>query len=173
MNGSVLDIRTEFLRRIAEVRNRKRLAELSRGAALTLLAAPGVALVLLLLEGQFRFGPGIRTGLVGTGALLVLVLLAVSFGVPLLKRMRLMAPENDEEIAGRIGGEFPDIRDRLLNALQLCSRRPDGENLYLEWAGWSMIALPEEFIIVDDEVLEVFVSSEEDMKNSFSVEWIE
>ena len=130
MNGSVLDIRTEFLRRIAEVRNRKRLAELSRGAALTLLAAPGVALVLLLLEGQFRFGPGIRTGLVGTGALLVLVLLAVSFGVPLLKRMRLMAPENDEEIAGRIGGEFPDIRDRLLNALQLCSRRPDGENLY-------------------------------------------
>jgi hypothetical protein len=51
--------------------------------------------------------------------------------------------------------------------------RPDGENLYLEWAGWSMIALPEEFIIVDDEVLEVFVSSEEDMKNSFSVEWIE
>ncbi|MBP1654837.1 MAG: hypothetical protein H6Q28_1393, partial [Bacteroidetes bacterium] len=97
MNGSVPDIRTEFLRRIAAVRNRKRLAEVSGGAALTLLAAPGVALILLLLEAQFRFGPGIRTALVGTGGLLVLVLLAVSIGVPLLKRVRLVAPESDEE----------------------------------------------------------------------------
>lgn len=130
MNGSVLDIRKEFLRRIAAVRNRLRLAEISRGTALTLLVGGGGALFLLLLEGLFRFGPGIRTALVGTGALLILALLAVSVGVPLLKRVRLMAPESDEAIAGRIGLEFPDIRDRLLNALQLCSRRPDEEKIY-------------------------------------------
>jgi hypothetical protein len=130
MTESIVDIRDDFRRRIDAVRNRRRLVELVRGGALTLLTALGAGLALLVLEGLFRLGPTVRTVMAASWTLLVVVVLSLTMGLPLLRRVRLVAPESDETIARLIGGVFPDVRDRLLNALQLCASPSGTEPLY-------------------------------------------
>ncbi|MBI3004020.1 MAG: hypothetical protein HYY49_01230 [Ignavibacteriales bacterium] len=74
---------------------------------------------LALLEATFEFNSSVRTALFFV-SLFALISLAVWFGaLPLLKILRVVPAQNDFELAGRIGKFFPQIRDRLLNLLQL------------------------------------------------------
>jgi hypothetical protein len=84
-----------------------------------------VALLLLsylfvaLLEGFGRFGTAARTGLFYTFIGLNLVILGRYIVVPLLKLFNLGSTLTNEEAAEIIGRHFSEVKDKLLNTLQL------------------------------------------------------
>ena len=85
------------------------------------------ALLLIFLEGVFRFGDAWRW-LISIGFLVGVVLSAL---ITLLKFRKAKSGQNpdysDEEIARTIGKGDPTIKDKLLNELQLM-RLPDDKN---------------------------------------------
>jgi hypothetical protein len=130
MQERIDDIALDLRERIAAVRRRIRVLELRSGALLLGLVVLGSVLGVLVLEGVFRFGTSIRTVMfwllvaIGSGA-------AWRFmGVPLFKLAGFLRPESDQVLARAIGGNFPEVRDRLLNGLQLLANRERAPEYY-------------------------------------------
>jgi hypothetical protein len=117
------DIRRDLIGRIAAVRRRIRGVEVRQGVLLVVLVTLGSILGALVVEEAFRFDPVVRT------ALFWLLVAACSgatvrfIALPLLKGAGLLSAETDEDIAEKIGRHSPEIRDRLLNGLQLLAER--------------------------------------------------
>jgi len=81
-------------------------------------------LVLLFLAASFseyfgRFGTGVRTGLFWMYLLAAIVVLVRFIAVPVVKLFRLGPVITHAEAADIIGRHFPEVRDKLLNTLQL------------------------------------------------------
>ena len=95
------------------------LNQLIRGSLYTVAIVLGLFLAFNLLEHNFYFDKGVRKilfyGFIGTSL--------ASFGylvlIPLLKYFRLGSVISHEQAAGIIGNHFGDVKDRLLNILQL------------------------------------------------------
>ncbi len=124
------DIGADLRARLSAVRRQIRLTELGSGFILVCLVVLGATLAALGVEGAFHFGPPVRTvifwALTGTagvaGARFVLL--------PLLKMAGILPSEPDAALATLVGEKFPEIRDRLLNGLQLLTGKDRTADYY-------------------------------------------
>lgn len=82
-------------------------------------------LVVSLSEYFGRFGTGVRTALFWALAAVSLVVLVKFIVVPLVKLFRLGAAITHAEAAGIVGNHFPQVKDKLLNTLQLRGQRDE------------------------------------------------
>ena len=109
--------------RISDARRRLALGELGSGL-LVILAVGALAWTLAAaLEALLRLPSAGRLVLViGAGALLLALVIRFA-AIPVLRWMGLVPGLSDDAVARRIGDSFPDVRDRLLNMLQLLDGR--------------------------------------------------
>ncbi len=92
---------------------------LVRGVLYSVGLVIGVFLVAALLESFGRFGTGVRTALFWAATLTMLFVLGRFIAWPLVKMLRLGKVISHEEAAGIVGTHFAEVRDKLLNTLQL------------------------------------------------------
>jgi hypothetical protein len=101
-----------------------------RGLLLTCAGFVGASLLLLGIEALFWTGTALRTGFVLTllcGVGISLIWLA---GVPFARRIGILPSESDVETARRVGVIYPQIHDRLMNAVQLARQRAEVASYY-------------------------------------------
>lgn len=106
----------------------QRLQRTGRGLAITeaqtgglrwmTLVVPLLAIA-LVAEWGLRFDSSTRTIIVALVAILTVLSLAVLVLRPVLRVVGLIPAHPLYEIAARVGAHFPDVRDRLLNLLQI------------------------------------------------------
>lgn len=113
----------DILRRLSALRSALLRIELRSGIltfAAIAIAIPGIV---LLAEMALHFNASVRTAAF-IGVLLVIAATAIRLLVrPLLKRMGILPPPPDAALAVMVGSALPDVRDRLLNALELHQQR--------------------------------------------------
>ncbi|MCS7161890.1 MAG: hypothetical protein NZ958_00995 [Bacteroidia bacterium] len=94
--------------------------QILRGFLLTGLGTGALFLVFSLLEGVFWWSVPVRQGLWGVWLAVAAFILGKWVGYPILQYgLRLRGYLSDEEAARWIGRRLPEVRDKLLNALQL------------------------------------------------------
>ncbi len=109
--------------RLAQARRRLALGELGAGLLVLLAAGCLYWVVASSVEALFRLPAGGRMA-VAAGASLLLVGLTLFFVVfPILRWVGILPGLSDDAVAIRVGQAFPDVRDRLLNMLQLLDGR--------------------------------------------------
>jgi hypothetical protein len=132
MRGESDRIIMEIQQRLRDVRRRLNRAALLRGIVISALVGATGLLVLLVLESIFRFGVLGRTiALWGYLASAIAAFLWVA-GRPALRLLRILPDEEEEQTAIFVGDAFPEIKDRLLNVLQLHAERSRGTPYYSE-----------------------------------------
>lgn len=127
---TVEEIDRDLRRRIADVRRRIHRTELLRGLLHVALLALCGALGAAVLGAVIPLGSLARTLLVVllTGAVIVLAVRRIL--VPLFQLAGILRGDSDELLAARIGQAFPDLRDRLVNGVQLLTARAADSRLY-------------------------------------------
>lgn len=109
----------DILQRLASVRSRLLRFEFQTQVLTFLTLSSGLVLLLILAEALFHFNTALRTLM-----FVAMVLTAVSatgwlIVRPLLRLLHLLPGPSDTWLALFVGTSFPQVRDRLLNALQL------------------------------------------------------
>jgi hypothetical protein len=88
-----------------------------------ILYSVGLLVLFFLLAslGEYfgKFGTGVRTALFWSLAVLAAVVLVRFIALPLVKLFRMGQVISHEEAAKIVGTHFPEVRDKLLNTLQL------------------------------------------------------
>ena len=92
---------------------------LVRGVLLAVALLAGGFLLVAGLEGLGHFGTGMREALFYAGLAIGLGVLGYYFIWPGWQLVRAPQLMSDDEAARQVGAYFPDVRDRLLNLLQL------------------------------------------------------
>ena len=100
--------------------------------SLTLLLS--LFLIVVLLESFGWFGSVVRALLFWFYLVVALFVLGYYIIVPMAKMMRIGKVISYEEAAVIVGNHFPEIKDRLLNLLQLQSQESDVDNELLHMA---------------------------------------
>lgn len=90
-----------------------------RGLLYSLALIVGAYLLITALEAVGRFSSAVRTVLFWTFTGLTASVLLIYIILPLLKLFRLGSIISYEEASGIVGNHFPDVKDKLLNTLQL------------------------------------------------------
>jgi hypothetical protein len=107
-----------------------------RGLLVVLAVVASLFLVSVFLEYLFKFGILLRSVLFFMNISMALFFLVRLVVVPSLQYLRIGKTLSHEQAAEIIGNHFSDIRDKLLNTLQLISlSRQTGENKELLIAG--------------------------------------
>ncbi|MBI4429190.1 MAG: hypothetical protein HY562_08725 [Ignavibacteriales bacterium] len=117
-------------KRLERTRSRTLSAELHYGLFLIATFLFGGVTLIALAEASFDFTSSVRTGLFFTAVLGVAILSTWFAARPLLKIFRVLPAYNDFELARKVGEFFPQIRDRLLNLLQLEREMARGSSAY-------------------------------------------
>jgi hypothetical protein len=123
-------ILNEIRKQISRVRSLENKQSLQLGFFLFATTLLSGGAFLSLLELLFRFGADVRTIIVVSFSVGIVVLLGWFVLRPLLRILNLLPSADDFVIAGKIGDSFPHIRDRLLNLLQLHKEVSEGTSLY-------------------------------------------
>ena len=113
----------DILSRLGDARRREYRVRMLRGILLFAAIFLMAAFVAVGIEALFWLTSTWRTMLVVgilCGGVSVLIWLA---GVPLGRRLGMLRPESDLDTARRVGCVYPEIHDRLLNAVQLADQR--------------------------------------------------
>lgn len=112
-----------ILDRLATARNRIAVGELASGA-LVLLAVGALTWVIAAgLEAMLRLPTTGRAVLLGIVLLIGVALLGRLVVVPIARWMGWLPGLSNDAVAARIGSSFPEVKDRLLNLLQLMDGR--------------------------------------------------
>lgn len=116
----------DIFRRLQALRSAILRIELRSGVLTFAALAIAIPVVVLLAEMALHFNASIRTAA-------FIVVLSVIAGAaawfivrPLLRRMGVLPPPQDAALAAMVGSALPDVRDRLLNALELYQQRNSG-----------------------------------------------
>lgn len=110
---------SSLLSRLGDLRAREDRVALGQGLARAATLLSGVLLLGLGSEALLHLDVPARTVLVSIMLLAALGILGAFVGPPLLRSLGLLARRSHEDMAARVGSHFPDLKDRLLNALQL------------------------------------------------------
>lgn len=105
--------------------------ELIKGAILALTGVVLVILVVSLLEYLGRFGSTQRTALFFSSVIAAVVLISYFLVRPVLGLMKLGKRMSSKDASALIGSHFPQVGDKLINALQLESSGDLTENSLL------------------------------------------
>jgi hypothetical protein len=126
----ISDIEKLISRKLHALRRKDERVRLLYGICATALTAAAVFGVAGLLEGFFRFSSPLRTILAGA-VIAVPAIAAVFFVIrPLLSITGIAARRSDFDLAAAAGHRIPQIKDRLLNLLQLAEDRKKGAGYY-------------------------------------------
>lgn len=109
----------ELVARLAWLRRAVGSVEILTGAVRSLISLVALAVCTVVLEMMFFFGPAGRTALVVVLGLSCAVATVWYLGLPLLRRTGLLQQATDHDLARLTGRTFPEIRDRLVNVLEL------------------------------------------------------
>lgn len=142
-------ITREISERLSTVRKKQLLVDLQSQACLFLTIAILLFAAIAFVELVFHFPSGIRTALVLLFVVVSFVSFLWFFARPLLRVSRLLPSWDDFLIARRVGDFFPNIRDRLLNLLQLRLEAQHGTRYSLELIDASFQDLAETIRPVD------------------------
>jgi hypothetical protein len=93
--------------------------QMLKGALYSLGLIVAFFLLVTVLESLGRFGTGVRTLLFWSFVLCSLAVLAKWLFLPLSKLLRLGKVISYEQASSIVGNHFPDVKDKLLNTLQL------------------------------------------------------
>lgn len=118
-NDDVRSLTENLMSRVAEVRDARASVELMRRLVISGGAVAFSAFILLTAEAVGYMPSVIRTILVGAFVIGVLPAALAYVVPPLLRRLRVWRGEEIARTAHVIGMHFPEVRDRLLNILQL------------------------------------------------------
>ncbi len=126
MEQATTIIYREMKARLEALRRKKNVAALTQGALLTAVALLGAIFLALIAEQVLDPGVAARTAIfwviaaAGAAAMVWLV------GRPLLRLAGLLPSDDDAALARLIGRAHPDIRDRLVDTLELERERDTG-----------------------------------------------
>ena len=112
----------EILRRLESVKAMKQRIALLNGLYVCLFVACFLVVDAVMLERAFSFGIAGRTILFLIVIVVLLGSLAWFVGLPLLRVLGIMRSATFREIALTVGNHFSNVRDRLLNAIQMVER---------------------------------------------------
>ncbi len=117
--------RTQSLldQRLQEFRKKYYTDQIIRGALILLLLVSSILFIVLLSEGIFGFSSAVRTwmvALLGVGFAGVLTWMVIR---PAIRLVNLLPGISDYQIADMVKAHFPDIKDKLINLLQLKNSR--------------------------------------------------
>ena len=101
------------------VRRREESLVLRRALLRTVALAAIVVIVASAVEGVFYIGVEGRTALFFASALAMLIGAGVFLSPALAPRFSSARRKSDDTVANEVGAHFPQLRDRLLNALQV------------------------------------------------------
>ncbi|MDI6766722.1 MAG: hypothetical protein QME52_07875 [Bacteroidota bacterium] len=119
MNTDTSNIYTEILKRLGDVQKKEHRLAIVHGIMAVVLIAVVLLLFIAILEGIFSFGT------LGRKLLFVLAIVVTTGSIgwfivrPFLYAMGILKSADNYIIALKVGKHFPDIRDRLLNALEM------------------------------------------------------
>ncbi|MGB2959540.1 MAG: DUF4175 family protein [Bacteroidota bacterium] len=120
----------EMQQRLRDVRRKLSRIALARGIVTSALVCATGFLVLLVLESLFRFGVLGRTiAFWGCLSSVVAAFLWMT-GRPALRLLGILPDADDQQTAAFVGRAFPEIKDRLLNVLQLHGEANTGAPYY-------------------------------------------
>ena len=91
----------------------------ARGIQIAILLAIASFFVFTLIELFANSNTTVRTIIFVLFILVVIVSVSILFVIPLLKYFKLLSKPNYDDVAKKIGSNFPDVKDELLNVLQL------------------------------------------------------
>ncbi|MEZ4941088.1 MAG: DUF4175 family protein [Saprospiraceae bacterium] len=121
--------------------------QLLRGALYTVGAVLGLFILLNVLEYYFYFGTGVRTAMLWSFVLLSGAAVYRWVAVPLMHYFHLGKVISHEQAATIIGDHFTDVKDKLLNILQL-KQQASGNAIYTELINASINQKSEEIKLV-------------------------
>ena len=110
---------SEILHRLEGVRGKENRLSLLYGVLTAFLLTILTLVPVILLEQVFTFNSVRRTILFSIGALGVISSISWFIGRPLLRFSGVLKSPDNTSIALKVGKHFPDIRDRLLDAMQI------------------------------------------------------
>jgi hypothetical protein len=113
-----------ILSRLDDARRRDYGVRALRGLLLSVAAILVLALLSVGVEALAWLGVTWRTIVVVTGTCSGVGIILWFAGVPFARRLGLLKPESDLDTARRVGRVYPEIHDRLMNAVQL-AQQPD------------------------------------------------
>ncbi|MBE0644424.1 MAG: DUF4175 family protein [Bacteroidetes bacterium] len=119
MQDTKLTNYTKIMDALHGVRRREESLALRRGVMLSLAVAAVVLLLATAIEGIFYLGIDARTALFSASIIGILIAAGIFLAPALAPRFSAARRKSDDTVANEVGGHFPDIRDRLLNALQV------------------------------------------------------
>jgi hypothetical protein len=109
----------EIIKRLEDIRKRENILHLLRGSMAWLSILITVVSVLSLTELIFNLPQAGRTVMFFTGLITVTVMTFWYIIKPLLKFLKILPSPSNASMALKVGNNFPEIRDRLLDAIQL------------------------------------------------------
>jgi len=116
-------IQTELHKRLAAVRRKENVASALQGSIFSGLVLLLTFLVTLIAEDLLYLSVAARTASFWLLMALGVTLLLWRVAPPLGRLLGLIPREDDHATALKVGGAFPGIRDRLVNALELAEER--------------------------------------------------
>ena len=125
--GTILESLDKFIRKYYKNR-------MIKGILYSLTLLLSLFLIVVLLESFGWFGSVVMALLFWFYLMVALFVLGYYIVVPMAKMMRIGKVISYEEAAVIVGNHFPEIKDRLLNLLQLQSQESDVDNELLPMA---------------------------------------
>src|SRR5689334_8442662 len=114
---------SDILRRIASVRGKENRLALLYGALAAMMICLLILLAAVLVEEIFSFGTPGRTAVFAVAAAGMLASLCWFVARPLLRFTGILKSAGSDVLAARVGDHFPEVRDRLLDAMQMYEHR--------------------------------------------------
>ncbi len=111
----------EIKNRLRRAGNKKQRFNAIAGLLYSIITISVIALCFTLLESIFHFNSIIRTSFVIIFALSGIVLLFIRVCIPLLKSVNIIGKVNVYDIARKVGGYYPQIKDELEDVLRLAA----------------------------------------------------
>jgi len=120
----------EILRKLGELRKKEDREQLLAGALYFALGFVGVLLLGVLAESILHLGVVGRTIIFWLTTAVSILALGWLVGMPSLKLVGILKSTDFQTLAGKAGEHFPNIKDRLLNLLQLHRENEETGTLY-------------------------------------------
>ena len=115
----------EIKNRLKKASNKKQRHTAIVGLLKSIITISTIFFFIALLESVFHFNSLTRTVILSVFVLFGIMLLIIRFFIPFLKSTNIIGKVDIYETAAEVGNYFPQIKDELLDVLQLASRISD------------------------------------------------
>ncbi|MGA7159823.1 MAG: DUF4175 family protein [Bacteroidota bacterium] len=121
-------IYSEMRRRLAAVRTHLYIERVAYGSLLTVSSIVGLVAAMSAAEALFNGSIFFRTAIFLASAAGITVFAGLLIAVPLLRWKNILRGLSEKEVAIQVGNQFPEIKDRLWNILDIFGEQYAREN---------------------------------------------